>query len=179
MGARKKKARDRGASGPDGERIAVAVPPAKRRERHVRSPEPQPRLARRFDERDGVRRPEPLWGARVPATEIGLFLGLLLFVSGFVAPVDQRPTLIGGGALLATGFVYELCLREHRSGFKSHTMLLAFVPIVVLHTLVFFLVTERWAGPIPLFLELAVFGVLAAVLHGRFRTAQVRAQAQR
>ena len=125
----------------------------------------------RFDVRDGVRRPAPVWGP-VPVTEIALVVGGALFIAGFFVGEARRGVLIGGGALILTVFVAELCAREHFSGFKSHTLLLAFLPVVALHSAVYFLITHLWAGPFALLADLLAMAGLAAWLQRAYRRAR-------
>lgn len=133
----------------------------------------------RFDVRDGVRRPQPVW-APFPLTEIGLVAGLVIFALGLLGgDSDRGPVLIGAGGLVLTVVVSEMCIREHFSGFRSHSLLLGLVPVAVLHTFVYFVVTDAWRGPVALFVDLAVFVALALFLHARYREAHAKARAAR
>jgi hypothetical protein len=68
----------------------------------------------------------------LPVSEIAIAVGLI----GVVVGLAQ-----GGGAALTVGIVacaggvIELTAREHLSGFRSHTMLLAAVPAVLVEVL--------------------------------------------
>jgi hypothetical protein len=72
--------------------------------------------------------------------------------------------------------VGELCLREHFAGFRSHTLLLAALPVAIAHVVVVVAITDAWAGPLALALDLALAGALAWFLHARFRVAHERAR---
>jgi len=82
-----------------------------------------------------VARPDPVW-APFPLTEIAIAVGIVLFALGYVASADRSPALLGGGALVLVVSVGELCLREHFAGFRSHSILLALLPVIAAHTLV-------------------------------------------
>jgi hypothetical protein len=60
-----------------------------------------------------------------PLTELVVLLALVMLVLGFVSSGDRRGVLIGVGLVLASLAGGELALREHFSGFRSHTTLLA------------------------------------------------------
>lgn len=105
---------------------------AARREcaREARTGEGEGRLAR---ERDRPRpgrtstqdRPPPLWGS-IPLTEIVIFAGIALMVWGFLegAGGDGNRKLAAGLAIASIAGL-ELSVREHVTGFRSHTTLLA------------------------------------------------------
>lgn len=126
------------------------------------------RAAQRIDGR-----PKPLWDP-LPLTEVAIGLGVLIAIVGFARGVDTGATLIGIGILMATAGVIELCAREHFSGFKSHTLLLAFLPVVILHSVIRLYISDAYEGPLSLLTDLAVFGVLSMVLLDRFRKARPR-----
>jgi hypothetical protein len=144
----------------------------------VAEPPAGPERPHRLDVRDGVLRPKPPW-APFPLTEIGLVVGLVIFVVGFVNGGDRGAVLIGTGALMLTVVVAEMCLREHFAGFRSHSLLLAILPVASVHTFVFAVVTDAWRGPLALFVDLSVFAGLAVWLHGRYRAAHARARSAR
>ena len=69
--------------------------------------------------------------------------------------------------------------REHRAGFRSHTLLLAFVPVLVLHTVVVLALSpllgaSRVLNVAMLAVDIAVFAVLARYLRTRFLDASAR-----
>ena len=70
-------------------------------------------------------RPPPLWGS-FPLTELVTLAGIVLMTWGFVAGPDG-----GGNAKIAAGLIIasiaglELAVREHVTGFRSHTTLLS------------------------------------------------------
>ena len=135
------------------------------------APSTPQRRALRSEVRDGVPRPDAIW-APFPLTEIGMGVGLVLFLIGFAG---QLAVLLAGvGVLLVV--VSELCLREHFAGFRSHSMLLAALPVTVLHAGVVIVGGVDWRGPIALALDLAIGAALAWWLWQRFTVAQSRPQ---
>jgi hypothetical protein len=143
------------------------------------SPSPSPAAPReatarhpsRLEVRDGVARPDAIW-APFPLTEIGMAVGIVLFLIGFAG----APALLLAGVGVLVVVVAELCLREHFAGFRSHSILLALLPVAVLHLAVVLLLSEDWRGPPALAIDLAVAGALAWWLQQRFRQAQSRAR---
>jgi hypothetical protein len=116
-------------------------------------------------------RPRPLWHP-LPLTEVAMGLGVAIAAIGFIRGLDSGSALIGVGVLMSTAGVIELCAREHFSGFKSHTLLLAFLPVVAVHTVVRLWVSDAYEGPVSLLVDFGLFGILAMVLLDRFRKAR-------
>jgi hypothetical protein len=86
-------------------------------------------------------------------------------------------TLVAGVAAVLVGTV-EFSLREHRSGYRSHTILLALLPTVVLYTGTL-LVLSAFITPVPVALKIAplalalpLFAVLYKLLRARFADAR-------
>ena len=69
-------------------------------------------------------RPQGFFGG-VPVSEIAILAGLIGAVVGFIR--GGGPVLIVGIVVMALG-VLEICGREHFSGYRSHTTLLAAIP---------------------------------------------------
>jgi uncharacterized integral membrane protein len=66
-------------------------------------------------------RPPAPWGA-VPLAELVILAGIVALVLGVVG---QNPTTIGIGVALAGLGGFEVAIREHFAGYRSHTTLLA------------------------------------------------------
>lgn len=140
------------------------------REAERREKDPAPH---RLDVRLGIIRPKPIW-APFPLTELATFIGIVMVVVGFILGSDAG-ALIGAGALICTVAITEMCLREHLAGFKSHTLLLAGVPVVALHTFIYFVIYDSWVGPPAIFTDMTVAAFLGLMLHGKWRTAHAAA----
>lgn len=128
----------------------------------------------RFEVRDGIPRPDAVW-APFPLTEIGMAVGIVLFLAGFASGGLRGAWLLATGIAVLSIVTSELCLREHFGGFRSHSVLLGLLPVTVLHMLVVLLVSSDWRGPLVLVVDLVLAGGLAWWLRGRFRVAQDRA----
>src|SRR3954451_23092960 len=89
--------------------------------------------------RDGVRRPDAIW-APFPLTEIGMGVGLVLFLVGFAG----APAVLLAGVGVGVVVVAELCLREHFAGFRSHSILLAMLPVTIVHLGLVVIGDVRW-----------------------------------
>jgi hypothetical protein len=132
----------------------------------------------RFEVRDGVARPDAIWSP-FPLTEIGMAVGLVIFLAGFASDGRRATWLLSVGVIVLAVVVGELCLREHFAGFRSHTLLLAGLPVAIAHVVVTVAITDAWAGPLALAVDLALAAALAWVLHARFRAAHERARGPR
>jgi hypothetical protein len=61
-------------------------------------------------------------------TEIAVFVGLVMIVVGFLVGGSAGTWVIVCGLVLGSVAGFEQALREHRSGYKSHSGALAAVP---------------------------------------------------
>lgn len=169
----RRRARDAAGGAAPGPRERAAAraqerPPAAARERPQRSPS-------RLEVRAGVPRPDAVW-APFPLTEIGMAVGLVLFGLGFFG---SAPALFLAGLVVLVVVVAELCLREHFSGFRSHSILLGLLPVTVVHLGVVYLGSVTWRGPPALAIDLAIAGALAWWLQRRFVAARARPHPRR
>ena len=69
-------------------------------------------------------RPPPLWGS-FPLSEIVIAIGLLLLIVGLFLSPDKGKLAVGVGLVLAALGGLEIAAREHFTGYRSHTALLA------------------------------------------------------
>jgi hypothetical protein len=119
----------------------------------------------------GVPAPKPIW-APFPLTEIGMAAGIIIFGAGFESSSSSTLSI---GALVLAVVVGEHCLREHFAGFRSHTLLLAALPVAIVHGFVARVITDAYRGPLTLAVDLIAGGALAWWLRGRYRVARERA----
>ena len=113
-----------------------------------------------------IERPPPLWGS-FPLTEIVIFIGVLVFVAGFFVAPPQGLVMLGVGAGLASLAGLELAVREHYSGYRSHTLLLsAGIGVPVLGAL---LLATKLPTPVCVAGAVVAFGGAAWLFASAFR----------
>jgi hypothetical protein len=104
----------------------------------------------------------------LPVSEIAIFAGIVGVIVGLVGggPVP----LIVGIIVCALG-VLELTAREHFSGFRSHSTLLAALPAVAVEVGLG-MASGRTRNPLLLLIAVPVFGVCFMFLRRRFQAAR-------
>jgi phosphoglycerol transferase MdoB-like AlkP superfamily enzyme len=127
-------------------------------------------------------RPNAPWHP-LPLSEILILVGAIAFVLAVSrlrhGPSSGGPLLLAGIAAVSLGTL-EVTWREHSSGFRSHTLLLALLPVIVLHSTVV-LGWASFAKPsqvvnVGMFaIDIAVFVLLFRLLRTRFLDARARA----
>lgn len=127
-------------------------------------------------------RPHAPWHP-LPLSELLILAGAVAFVLAVSrlhrGPSSAGPLLFVGIFAVAIGTV-EVTWREHSSGFRSHTLLLALLPVIVLHSVVVlgysFAAKPSQLLNVGMFaIDIAVFVVLFRVLRARFLDARARA----
>ena len=84
-----------------------------------------PAKAARHGRPSADERPPPLWGA-FPLTELLTLAGIVLMVWGFLSEGGRNGnSKIAAGLAIASIAGLELAVREHLTGFRSHTTLLS------------------------------------------------------
>ncbi len=120
-------------------------------------------------------RPRAPWHP-LPLSELLILVGgaavLFAVLNG---PAHSVAALAAGLGAVAIGTV-EVTVREHFSGYRSHALLLALLPVVVAHSAIVLLVTLPRAANIGLLvLDIAVVFVLFRFLRARYVEARRRA----
>jgi hypothetical protein len=146
-----------------------AVPSTRRELRATREIEAERdhRRAHRQLGREGERPPSPFGG--LPISELAILAGFVAVVVG---------VLQGGGAPLIVGIVVcalgvvEVTAREHFSGYRSHTALLAAIPAVAVEAGVVAVFGEPRQRALLLLVAVPVFAGLFWVLRRRFLVAR-------
>jgi hypothetical protein len=115
----------------------------------------------------GEQPPPAPWGS-FPLIELSVLVGLIMLVAGFFFVEGQRGViLIGFGLLLGSIGGLELSIREHFAGYKSHTVILAGLPALIVLGVLFYAVDSL--PPIArAAIGLAVFAVAALLLSRAF-----------
>jgi hypothetical protein len=126
----------------------------------------------------GERPPAP-WHP-LPISEVLIFAGTIAFVVALTrgGAASGVPLLLAGIGAVVLGTL-EVTWREHRSGFRSHALLLALFPVVLLHSLVILglsALTEppRIVNLAMLVVDAAVYLLLFKLLRAQFQTARAR-----
>lgn len=142
-------------------RAATAdAPPA----REVSPPAPRP--ARRAGSgRDPTDAPPPApWGS-FPMVELVTLIGIVMLVAGFVVGGSSRgPILIVAGISIASLAGLELAIREHLAGYRSHTLVLAGVPAVIVLGVFFVATPDSLSPALRIAIAAAVFALFALAL---------------
>jgi hypothetical protein len=123
----------------------------------------------------------------LPLSELLILAGGVAFVFALIrlrhGPSAGGPLLLAGIAAVALGTI-EVTWREHSSGYRSHTLLLALLPVIVLHSTVVlgytFLAKASQLLNVAMFaVDIAVFVLLFRLLRARFLDARARATSRR
>ena len=114
-------------------------------------------------------RPPGIFGG-LPVSEVAIFIGLVGLVIGAIE--GGGPALVVGAIVCGLGVV-EFTAREHFSGFRSHTTLLAAIPAVLTEVLVATVVGTNTADRSLLLLPaIPVFALSFWFLRRSFQTAR-------
>jgi hypothetical protein len=165
-----------------GTATATAPEPTKEFRETVRSArERKPSKPPSKREQRELERPKPPWHP-LPLAELFIIVGAVALVYGFVS--KRTAPLYVGGLVVAIGTI-DFTLREHMSGFRSHSVLLAVLPAVIVHTsvvLVVLAVTGHISKQLTIVLlatDAVIFTVLFRVLRLRFLDAKHRRELAR
>jgi hypothetical protein len=102
-----------------------------------------------------------------PLVELAILLAIVLIVAGFAVSGPRRPVLLAAGLALVTLAGLELAIREHLSGFRSHSVLLAAAAALAIDVPLYLLTDLR--QELLLALAVAVFGLVFWLLRIAFR----------
>lgn len=162
MAARSKRKQRGSGAGPR------AVPSTRREERAAREAIARERRRAGRDLGRVGERPRGLFGG-MPVSEVAILAGMIVAVVGVVE--HARVTIIVGLVICALGVV-EVTGREHFSGYRSHTALLAAVPTVALEAIVVGVFGDPSDRAWLLLVMVPVFALLFFALRQRFRIAR-------
>lgn len=120
--------------------------------------------------------PWPLSEGLILIGAIGTVVGMARLGHGGIS--NGGPVLFAGLAAVVLGTL-EITWREHNAGYRSHTLILALLPVVVFHSvlalaLAAFTTVPRLLNVGLLFIDAAIFAVLFKVLRARFLDARAR-----
>ncbi len=125
--------------------------------------------------------PWPLSEMLILVGAVGAAVGLARLGHGGIS--SGGPVLFAGLGAVVLGTI-EITWREHNAGYRSHTLLLALLPVVVMHTaivlgLAAFTTVPRLVNVGLLALDAAVFAVLFKLLRARYLDARARVVSRR
>jgi hypothetical protein len=150
---------------------------SQRRERQserARATERERRAGERVLGTVGERPQSPFGG--LPVSELLIFAGGIAVVVGFIG--NAKPALVVGLVVVALG-VIEFTAREHFSGYRSHTTLLAGIPTVAVVAGLIAAIGSHTTRGIVLALAVPIFAGLFWVLRRFFLVARQRRVARR
>lgn len=153
-------------------------PTARRAPRRSRERAGEPRAGAISDMSAMGERPQAPWHP-LPLSELLILVGAI----GAIVAWSRGPQ--SNGSLLAVGIAavligtVEFTLREHLSGYRSHTIILALLPTIAFHSVVVLLVlaaatVPRWLNLALLPVDGALFAFLFKLLRTRFQDARRR-----
>lgn len=145
------------------------VPASARRERNQLREPPVSRAPRQTPSAlsaYGERPPSPFGG--LPVSEVAIFAGAVGLIVGWF---EHGGTALIVGVIVCTLGVLEVTSREHFSGYRSHTTLLAAVPAVGLEVAVVALIAPR-ERLLLLVVIVPVYALVFWLLRKRFRSAR-------
>jgi hypothetical protein len=120
-------------------------------------------------------RPQAPWHP-LPLSELLILVGIVGVIVGASRGESGLPVIAVGIGAIAIGTL-DFSIREHLSGYRPHTTLLAAIPTAVLHgALALALVALGASSTLyvvaPLVVDVPVFAVLFKLLRARFRDAR-------
>jgi len=120
----------------------------------------------------GERPPAP-WHP-LPLSELLILVGAIGAVVGLSRGISHGAAPLIAGLVAVVIGTLEVTLREHLSGYRSHTIMLAVLPVIVLDTALVLLVTPFGTGVrlALLVLDVALFALLYKLLRARFLDAR-------
>ncbi len=151
---------------------ASPSPPAGGGEQRV----PRERAARHTTPAGAGGRPPAPWHP-LPLSELLILVGAVAVVIAFSDHLESHLALLGAGLVAVAIGTLEVTVREHLAGYRSHAVLLASIPPIVLHSSVIlalagFMRVPRWFNIPLLALDIALFTVIFRYLRGRYRDAR-------
>jgi hypothetical protein len=115
----------------------------------------------------GERPPSPFGG--LPVSETAIFLGLVCLIVGLI---DGGAAALVVGAVVCGLGVVEVTAREHFSGFRSHAVLLAAIPAVLVEAAIALLFGVPRNRGLLLLPVMPVFGLCFWLLRRNFQIAR-------
>ncbi len=135
---------------------------------------PSQRAARALgDLKAAGERPQAPWHP-LPLSELLILVGAIGTVVAWLRGIQSNGALLGAGIGAVVIGTIEVTLREHLSGFRSHTMMLSVIPAIVFHSAVVLAVlaagsrAPSWLNIALLPLDVALVVVAFKLLRARY-----------
>ena len=173
--ASRRRAPSTAPAGPDPGAATAATAGQAARRPSPRQPARAERRARANEPARGTR-PQAPWHP-LPLSELLIFVGLIGVLVWYLRGAGGGAALIGASVVAVAIGTIEVVLREHLAGFRSHTVLLAAIPVVVFHSAAIivasaFTAVPRWINIPLLAIDLALFALLYKLLRLRYLDAR-------
>jgi hypothetical protein len=117
-------------------------------------------------------RPRAPWHP-LPLSELLILVGAIGTVVAWLRGIESNGALLGAGIGAVVIGTIEVTLREHLSGFRSHTLMLSVLPAIVLHSAVV-LVVLAVANRAPSWLNIALLPIDVAIVVVCFKLLRAR-----
>ncbi len=169
--SRKRRPSGQGA-GQQTERVAPAERSAARLERSAARPAERAAGAL-GDLKAAGERPQAPWHP-LPLSELLILVGAIGTVIAWLRGVESNGPLLGAGIGAVVIGTVEVTLREHLSGFRSHTWMLAALPAIVFHSAVVLAVlaldnrAPSWLNVALLPIDVGILVVCFKLLRARY-----------
>jgi hypothetical protein len=129
----------------------------------------EPAPTRTTRRRRGPDDPPPApWGS-FPLVELVVLVAIVMLIAGFIVTGTQGAVMIATGLVLGSLAGLELSVREHFSGYRSHTLLLAGAAALAVLAALFFGAPATMPPVARIAVAAAVFGLAAWGLTRAFR----------
>ena len=128
------------------------------------APAPKPQRRRQIEDE----RPPAPWGS-FPLVEIVVAVALIMLAVGFFVEGSQGSTLLVTGIALGALAGLELSIREHFSGYRSHTTLLAGAGGIATLAILSFAAGDAISVAVSAGIAVAIGGLAAIALVRAFR----------
>ena len=113
-------------------------------------------------------RPRSPFGG-IPVAEISILIGAVVLVIGLI---NHATFALIGGVVICLFGVVEVTTREHFSGYRSHTVLLAAIPAVAAEFVIALTIGTAAVRAVLLVPVAAIFAICAYFLRKRFLVAR-------
>jgi hypothetical protein len=122
------------------------------------------------------KRPPPPWHP-LPLSELLILVGTIGAVVAWARGYQHNAALLGAGIGAVVLGTIEVTLREHLSGFRPHTTMLAVIPAIVFHSVVVLVWAAiarvpRWLNYALLPIDVALVAVSFKLLRARYADAR-------